>query len=206
MASIDKQNRIYVGAAAKDPAGIELQYEFLHNTKIAGSAIQEQKKHAKRKDKKHPNARAISLMEVISILLGYDQIHTNIKFVHVPTVPFEDRVGIQRPSPLQTLQRLNIVPRNRIRTLDDIDITQAIPACAVRQHLYQETNGRFHQWRTISSFEEMTLKDQVFSPVMIDSLTVFGVRPPELRFVSNPALYFRWFWRNTSSRMGPIAV
>jgi hypothetical protein len=80
----------------------------LHNTKIAGSAIQEQKKQAKRKDKKHPNARAISLMEVISVLLGYDQIHTNIKFVHVPTVPLEDRPGMQRVPPLQTLECLNI--------------------------------------------------------------------------------------------------
>jgi hypothetical protein len=47
VAGIDEHNRVYVGAAAKDPATIELQYEFLHNTKIAGSAIQEQKKQAK---------------------------------------------------------------------------------------------------------------------------------------------------------------
>jgi hypothetical protein len=145
-------------------------------------------------------------MEVISVLLGYDQIHTNIKFVHVPTVPLEDRPGIQCLPPLRTLERLNILPCNRARTLEDVDIAQAIPTCAVQQHLYQETDGRFQQWRTISSFEEITLKDQLFSPITIDSITLFGIRPPELRFVSNPAQYFLWFWRNPSSRVTPTMI
>jgi hypothetical protein len=71
-------------------------------------------------------------MEVISVLLGYDQIHTNIKFVHVPTVPLEDRPGMQRVPPLRTLECLNILPRNRVQTLADIDVAQAIPACAIK--------------------------------------------------------------------------
>jgi hypothetical protein len=129
VAGIDEHNRVYVGVAAKDSAGINLDYQLLHNTKIAGSAIQEQKKHAKRKDKNHPNGRAISLMEVISILLGYDQIHTNIKFVHVPTnVPLEERPGMERPVPLRTLECQGTVPHNHTQRLEDIDTTQAIPS------------------------------------------------------------------------------
>lgn len=61
-------------------------------------------------------------MEVISVLLRYDQIHTNINFVHVPTVPLEDRPGMQRLPPLRELERLfNILPRYRVQTLAQFD-------------------------------------------------------------------------------------
>jgi hypothetical protein len=52
----------------------------------------------------------------------------------------------------------------------------------------------------------MTLKDQLFSPISIDALTLFSVRPPELQFVSKPALYFEWFLRDSSLNVKPVQV
>jgi hypothetical protein len=67
---------------------------------------------------------------VISILLGYDQIHTNVKFVHVPIVPLEERQGVERPVPLRILECQGIVPHNHTQRLEDINTAQAIPSCA----------------------------------------------------------------------------
>jgi hypothetical protein len=38
VAGIDEHNRVYVSVAAKDPVEINLDYQFLHIMKIAGSA------------------------------------------------------------------------------------------------------------------------------------------------------------------------
>jgi hypothetical protein len=39
----------------------------------------------------------------------------------------------------------------------------------------------------------LILKDLLFSPVSVDKITIFGVRPPELAFVGHVGNYFRWF-------------
>ena len=43
----------------------------------------------------------------------------------------------------------------------------------------------------------LILRDQCLSPHTMDAITVFSIRPPELRFVAQPKLYFRWFHRAT---------
>jgi predicted GIY-YIG superfamily endonuclease len=41
----------------------------------------------------------------------------------------------------------------------------------------------------------LILKDLLFSPISVDKITVFGVRPPELGFVGHVGKYYRWFER-----------
>jgi hypothetical protein len=43
VAGIDENNRVYVGVESKHATTLNVEYQFLHNTKVAGSAIQEEK-------------------------------------------------------------------------------------------------------------------------------------------------------------------
>ena len=61
---------------------------------------------------------------------------------------------------------------------------------------------RLPEWRKISRSQELILKDSLFSPVSVDKITVFGVRPPELAFVGHVGKYFRWFEREAAVAHG----
>ena len=193
VAGIDENNIVYIGAQAEQHRGVELDYEFLHNTKVTGSAIQEEKRKANRRDRRHPTGRAVSEMEMISVLLGYDQVHTNIKFVHVPTVPLEERPAIEMCSPKKYSGDVPLYDTNCYacaRRPADLDMNSLVPV-----HFVRQDNKRMPLWRQLSNSELLILQDQKLSPFSIDATTVFGVRPPELRFVRKQCLYFRWFKR-----------
>ena len=49
------------------------------------------------------------------------------------------------------------------------------------------------KWRQYTMCESLYMKDQLFSNLSIDNVTIFGMRPPELRFVRHIKMYFRWF-------------
>jgi DNA polymerase III psi subunit len=55
-------------------------------------------------------------------------------------------------------------------------------------------------WQNLTHSEKMLLLDNLYSPVTVDKTTVFGVRPPELRFIKNQGLYYKWFLRDTCTR------
>jgi hypothetical protein len=93
VAMVDEHNRIYINTSPSSPNKLTVDSELLYNTKITGSAIQGNKKSALQRNWKHPKGRAISLMEMLTVILGYDIVHTNIPFKHVPTVSLEERSG-----------------------------------------------------------------------------------------------------------------
>ena len=81
------------------------------------------------RDKHHPQGRAISLMEMISVALGYDQVYTDIQFVHIPKTPLAERPAFDRPKPIWKLQAEGAAPRDiRRNLLEDLDCEQVIPA------------------------------------------------------------------------------
>lgn len=96
VATIDKNNRIYFSNNPNDAFEIKAKMEFLHNTKITSSDINEQKKHDISRNKMKPQGRAISLMEITAILLGYPQVYTDIKFIHIPTIPLAERSAFEK--------------------------------------------------------------------------------------------------------------
>ena len=55
---------------------------------------------------------------------------------------------------------------------------------------------RFTVWRKISMSESSIAIDQMTSGVSADCTTIFGLRPPELRFVQNQKQYYQWFYRD----------
>jgi predicted GIY-YIG superfamily endonuclease len=200
VASIDEHNRVQVGAG-KYPDELKLDQNLLHNTKITGNAMQEKKKHDESRDAHHPNSRAISIPEQVSIPFGYEQIFTTFKFHYCPTVPMEERLGVDKVPRLRQLQDQEIDLPSHAFTVDpdDLDSSLVIPSHAAREAML-EFQHDFPVWRTLSYFEQLTLKDQLHSPVSVDAITIFSVRPPELRFVDSPKLYFEWFYRSTQNK------
>ena len=86
-------------------------------------------------------------MEVIAIVLGYDQIYTNLKFIHIPSVAYAERPGYKCPIPLKrTQQDANAVPPYHIQQLADLDMAQVLPAFAAQEFLYDKMNSHFQLW------------------------------------------------------------
>jgi hypothetical protein len=92
----------------------------LHNTKITGSAINEEKKMETKRNKNHPTGRAISLMEMLCVLLGFDQVFTDIKFVHVSTLPKEERPAMEQHN------------KQNKSTISDLNVSSSNPCFQVR--------------------------------------------------------------------------
>ena len=188
---IDLHNRVYIGARAKEEYKYRMDMQLLGNTKVTGSAIAENKKHNQRRDKGHPCGRAISLMELISIILEYPQIYSTISFIHVPTVPLVERSGmILRPFLMRIAP--SEAEKANIRTTRPTDLNSG--STIVGHDLRNVQLQQIPQWRRISPFEAIYVKDFMLSPFNVDAITRFGLRPPELRFVRNPKLFFRWFF------------
>ena len=96
VASIDKNNYIMISVNPNDPHSLRTEKMFLHNTKVASSAMNEKERFKKRRDNFHPTARSISQMEMLQLILGYPQVHTDIEYVNISTLPLEERAGIER--------------------------------------------------------------------------------------------------------------
>ena len=63
-----------------------------------------------------------------------------------------------------------------------------------------ELDDKLPLWRQVGTVESLVLRDQCLAPQTVDAITLFGIRPPELRFVRQPRLYFRWFYRDTQRK------
>ena len=200
VALIDENNRVYIGSMSRERNTVRADKEVLHNTKITGSALKEAEREAKKKDKAHPKGRAISHMEMLCVILGYPQVYTDLEFFHVPTVPLEERPALEKIAPIKRLVAEEIVkPDNANGRPGDLDAGDIIPSWQVRN---QELKVELPFWRTWSDLELLSLRDQCYCPLTLDAISVFGVRPPELRWVRQPHLYFRWFYRDIGSGRG----
>jgi len=194
VALIDENNRVYIGSMSRERNTVRAEKEVLHNTKITGSAIMEAEREAKKKNRAHPKGRAISHMEMLCVILGYPQVYTDLEFFHVPTVPLEERPAVERIAPIKRLVEEEIVPPEAANARPgDLDAGDIIPSWQVRN---EDLKVKLPLWRTWSDLESLSLRDQCFCPLTLDAISIFGVRPPELRWVRQPHLYFRWFYRD----------
>ena len=80
IGKIDENNYVIIRAHPHDPGVLISQAVFLHNTKVSGSAINAKKEFEKKRGNKRPKGRAISLMEMIQVMLNYPQVHTDMVF------------------------------------------------------------------------------------------------------------------------------
>ena len=66
----------------------------LHNTKVVRSKINEDKAFSKNKMKNHPKGREMPHFEIRQILLGHEEVFTNLNFKEISTLMFELRSTI----------------------------------------------------------------------------------------------------------------
>ena len=92
IVKFDQGNRCVVWANSHTGAVLRAEHQFLHNTKVTGSKINEDKVHKASRKWRHPEGRAISFPEMQQQILGYPEVaSTNLHFVRICTKPFELR-------------------------------------------------------------------------------------------------------------------
>ena len=195
---IDLNNSVFVSMHGKEKNTAIVRANFLHNTKITGSAINEEIAIQNKKHASHPRARGKSLMEIEQIVLGYPTNYTSIEYIHVSTHPMEERKGFDRVAPIDKINDARLRrDENPYETVEDL-LDASIPAISCRDTL--------PTWRRFSQNQEITIKDNLFSSISVDKITRFSLRPPELRCFDVVSNYFAWFSISKQKISCPLAL
>ena len=88
IGKIDEQNYIVVFTDAHKNGTLVTKGNHLHNTKVTTSKINENKMKDKKRDISHVKGRAISLIDMIKVLLKYLEVYTDLKFTLISTRPY----------------------------------------------------------------------------------------------------------------------
>ena len=166
-------------AVAKIVAGetensVKVLTEPIAHEKIAGVQASQKKLRGDEKQKS-VTGRVVSITECLWWSLQLPYVCTNVDFVHVPTVPKEFRSGIVTEKRFSNNVKLGATFMEGIR---------------VRKHVLQ-----LPKHRQFTRTQIFLLADVETSSISPDKVTVFGLRPPELLFVSKLKNYYSWFVR-----------
>lgn len=174
IGKIDEQNYVVVDVDNHSNGALVTKATFLHNTKITSSKLNEDKvKNSNKRDMSHPQGRIISHMEMLHHMLRYPEVITNLVFVTIPSMPIEFRAGV-------TLETTAVPPTDSAMPGSESD--------NIRK------GKELPHWRQHTENEMRIYEDLKLSNVSIDKITIFSLRPPELRgFIDRTRLYFRWF-------------
>ena len=161
-----------VAGEAED--SVKVLTQLIENEKVASVQATINKRL---RDSEKQNAITGGIASITECLLWCSQLPhdcTNINFVHVPTVPKEYRSGI--------------VKEEKIRKLKFS--TTFNEAVRVRSELLQLPKNR-----QFTESQILLLADVETSFFTADKVTLLGLRPPELMFISNLSVYYGWFVR-----------
>ena len=143
------------------------------NQKIAGVELSSPAFSRKRKRNTF-TGRVISLTESAWWSLRFPYVVSNISFVHVVTAPKEKRSGV-------------ILEKRRLSRHNQAGLYAR--QNAIRRNLSLPSHRQF------TNNQIFLIIDTQRSTLTPDKVTIFGVRPPELRFVRSVEQYFTWFLR-----------
>lgn len=192
IGKIDEQNRILISSHPYKQNCLVNKSSFLHNTKITSSAINENKYFSKQRDKKHPRGRAITLMEMLQIMLSYPQVRTDMIFEIICTLPLEQRPGIEKSIKIPTTDFIN-EKYNLIDEDDNEEQPDGLDTSILIQKIRNDL--KFPSERQLRQEELLMLQGTFSSKVSIDKITKFSLRPPELRdIIRKVEHYYRWFY------------
>ena len=154
---------------------VKVQTEPIVNEKIAGVQSSVTKKRQDDDKRKSVTGRIVSITDCLWWALQLPYVCTNVDFIHVPTVPKEFRSGI-------------VIEKYTASTMN----FSAVFAEAVR---IRKNVLKLPKHRQVTKNRELLLADVEASSITPDKVTIFGLRPPELLFVSSLKSYFSWFVR-----------
>jgi hypothetical protein len=119
------------------------------------------------KEKIRPHlGREMSLAEVVWFVLGFPYTHCTADFVHVPTLPLENRAAVLR----------FFKPPAMTGTTADERRTAGLPS-----------------WRQFTATQEAHMEECIKSSFSIDTTSAFNIRPPELVVFNDLQLYNECF-------------
>ena len=171
-----------VWADAHTGATMRVEKQFLHNTKITGSAINENAAFNKSRGKNHPTGRNLAHTELLQQVLNVSDIFTTFLFAEISTRPLE-----YRPNVKLSLDRKGKLREKGVNSGNpDPSSTSSVCACAfVRRHL--ELDGD----RQMTQSQVLTFRSNVGQGTKCDKVSEFGLRPPEfLEFLEDLGIIF----------------
>ena len=154
---------------------VKVQTEPIVNKKIAGVQTSVTKKRQDDDKRKSVTGRIVSITECLWWALQLPYVCTNIDFIHVPTVPKEFRSAIVIEKKIASTMNFSAVFAEAVR---------------IRKNFL-----KLPKHRQLTKNQELLLADVEASSITPDKVTIFGLRPPELLFVSSLKSYFSWFVR-----------
>lgn len=176
VAGLDDVALVVVGSERRsEPGYANAVVETLHNTKITSNKLRAEDK---KKKTKH-SGRLLTQMEALTVILGAPLVTSTETFVHIPTSPREYRAAFSK---------------YEIGNGRDTEIPDELTDGAVLNQDIRKTKG-FAICRLFSEQQISVIEDELKSELTTDKITIFSIRPPELRFVNNVTDYFRWFER-----------
>jgi hypothetical protein len=194
---MDKNTGTMFNANIHDPKLIKMETKFLYNTKITSSAIGADKWFEKMRNKNHPQGRIISRHEMVQVLLGEPQVFTNLVFEMLSTAPLSEHPGtVKHPTVNARCTDKDLELSRYRRQCGNDSIIFIIHPDQIRREL----RGSLPQWRQFMTSQVIIINDTFFSKVSLDKVTVYGMRPPELRVsIWSIGNYYRWFIRSSKS-------
>ena len=99
-------------------------------------------------------------------MLNYPQVHTDMEFEIIATVPLEQRAGVECKS------KPNLIDNNPADGDEIISLS----------YIIREEKG-FPNWRQHRSEELLIMQGLFNSSISVDKVTQYSLRPPELRHI-----------------------
>ena len=90
---VDQNNVIDIKSAHKVNGSLKVNSTFLHNTKISRSAQNEEKARDNKRLSQKPTGKGVALTQMLHAMLGEKEVHTDMNFVTICTLPLEFRTG-----------------------------------------------------------------------------------------------------------------
>ena len=189
VVKMDKGNRCTIWADPHNGAVHRAEYQFLHNTKVVGSKINEDKAHEKSRKWKLPSGRAVAFTEMQQQILGYPELMTNIVYERICTKPFElrssTRVQLNRKGKLKRPDQSPHTEQERDNAPDAQSGRSPSEKARIRL--------RFPQERLVPDNQSLLYGNNIRYGAY-NKVTLFSLRPVELlELVKNIGKYYRWF-------------
>ena len=169
IGKLDEQNNSVMFVDPKTNGSLVTVTTFFHNTKVSSTKINEEKEKYEKGVNSYPQRRYITHMGIMHHMF-YPEIIIDLVFVTIPSMPLEFRSGFYLEKPLMDSSQDESVS-------NDIRQAKGLPS-----------------WRPHTLYEMRICEDLKVSKMSIDIVTIFSLRPPELReFVNTTRNYFKWF-------------
>lgn len=212
-ALVDKRARITF-SANQQTGNPQIEMKMIPNTKIASNRIDEAREEKRRKKSKNIEGQMMSLTEMIGYILNQQTVFCSESFVSVATNALENRPGTMK-EPKRSIPHDDEGMQSEIHQYVQEGGQQPLHEGFAHATSIDSIQGRknlhLEQWRNFTNSQEMILRDQLYAEVSVDTITYYGIRPPELLCLCRPEHYLQWFhfrrvYRSTAVVINGIRV